>query len=117
MQLVVFRHASNTIVREKLIRADKAVQHASQLLLVHNREGVLLFFCDTMTATISELPPIVDEPLKVAAKFRERFNLVQLQRFCGIQRDDANKGTNAEFLKASVRVAKHVVKEAVIFIP
>src|SRR5262245_50835322 len=104
MRLVVLRQAADAVVGKKFRRAQKPLQYAPHLLVVHNGEFVLLlpFAFKVMAATFGELPAVVDEPQKVGLELLKRLDVVHFEGFRSVQRDDSDQGTHPELLEASV---------------
>jgi len=85
--------------------------------LVHNREFVLLIRFKILAATFGQFPAVVDEPEEVLAKFFESLKIPKFQGFHDVERDEADQGAHAKFLKVPVRIAQHIVEKTVFFIP
>src|SRR5262245_50783475 len=119
MRLVVLRQAADAVFGKKFRRAQKPLQYAPHLLVVHNGEFVLLLSIafQVMAATFGEPPAVVDEPQKVGLELLKRLQVVHAEGFRRIKRDYADQRAHPELLEASVWISEHIVEEAVVLVP
>src|SRR5205807_3879587 len=56
-------------------------------------------------------------PVQLRRAYDAQLHLLEPQFLDGIERNDSDRGTDPELLEVPVRVAQHVIEEAVVLVP